>query len=209
MKKLSWNESSDIQGPKNGIGRNLLHNVSLLDLISPHVDLKPQHGGEHKGLCPFHTEKTPSFYVNEDKGVYLCRGCNESGNAITWLMKHDGMSKGEAMSVILKMAGFEGVSLSDMVKRDSIITGSIVDKAANQEIDNEMICFMSEISELCGNKMKDYPDNDEVFRRVEEILFTLDTVFLENDKKGMKALVSIYPDMLREINHVVDDEGDS
>jgi hypothetical protein len=79
-------------GRKQPIPRNhideLKHTVSLTSLIGQSV--KFDHHG--RGWCPFHDEKTPSFDVNEKKGVYLCRGCGASGDAMTWLKEWHGMS---------------------------------------------------------------------------------------------------------------------
>ena len=61
------------------------------------VSLKSAGGGRLKGLCPFHDEKTPSFNVNPANGYYMCFGCGESGNVISFVTKHDHMSFPEAV----------------------------------------------------------------------------------------------------------------
>src|SRR5262249_28365927 len=58
--------------------------TDIVALISEHVALK-RVGRRFQGLCPFHTEKTPSFSVNPELGAYFCFGCNKSGDAITFL----------------------------------------------------------------------------------------------------------------------------
>ena len=73
--------------------------TSLLDLIALDVALRKA-GREFVGLCPFHVEKTPSFYVNEEKGVYLCRGCGAAGDAITYLRQTRGLSFHEAAQAL-------------------------------------------------------------------------------------------------------------
>ena len=55
---------------------------SLVDLVSRNVNKLERHGREHVGLCPFHEEKTPSFFVNEKKGLYQCFGCGACGDII-------------------------------------------------------------------------------------------------------------------------------
>ena len=60
-------------------------NVSLLDVVKDDVKLQEK-GPEFWGLCPFHKEKTPSFSVNPDKGVYGCLGCGEGGDVIAYVM---------------------------------------------------------------------------------------------------------------------------
>lgn len=65
------------------------HNLS--EIVSRHTDLKKR-GREKIGLCPFHSERTPSFEVSDSKGLYYCHGCGKSGDAITFLMEREGMN---------------------------------------------------------------------------------------------------------------------
>lgn len=62
--------------------------INIVDLISQHVDLKKA-GRNFMGLCPFHSEKSPSFSISEEKGLFHCFGCKASGNAITFIMKYN------------------------------------------------------------------------------------------------------------------------
>lgn len=66
------------------------HNLS--DIIGRRTRLKPSGGREMVGLCPIHTERTPSFYVIDDKGFYHCFGCGAHGDHMTFLTKVDGLS---------------------------------------------------------------------------------------------------------------------
>ena len=59
---------------------------SITEVIGRYVDLK-RAGKEWRGLCPLHNEKSPSFYVNEEKGVFHCFGCGEHGDVITFIQK--------------------------------------------------------------------------------------------------------------------------
>ena len=81
----------------------------LLEVISEHVVLK-RAGKEHKGLCPFHSEKTPSFHVNEDKAFYKCFGCGEQGDVFSFVMKVKGLNFYDA---VRDLAGRYGVKLPD------------------------------------------------------------------------------------------------
>lgn len=78
--------------------------VNILDVVSDFVPLKKV-GGNYKGLCPFHSEKTASFTVNEEKQIFHCFGCGAGGNAITFLMKASGMSFPDAVEELAKKAG--------------------------------------------------------------------------------------------------------
>ena len=62
--------------------------VDILDVVSRHVDLKKR-GRNFFGLCPFHNEKTPSFSVAPDKGIYHCFGCGQHGSAISFLIEYE------------------------------------------------------------------------------------------------------------------------
>lgn len=60
--------------------------LDIVDVVSEQVILK-KNGGHYWGLCPFHKEKTPSFSVNPNLGIYKCFGCGEGGDALTFIMK--------------------------------------------------------------------------------------------------------------------------
>jgi DNA primase len=64
-------------------------------------------GREYKGCCPFHNEKTPSFYVNDDKGFYHCFGCSAHGDAIRWLTDQRGLGFMDAVKELAEVAGME------------------------------------------------------------------------------------------------------
>jgi DNA primase len=64
-------------------------------------------GREYKGCCPFHQEKTPSFYVNDDKGFYHCFGCSAHGDAIRWLTDQRGLPFMDAVKELAAAAGME------------------------------------------------------------------------------------------------------
>ncbi|MBI5446153.1 MAG: DNA primase [Deltaproteobacteria bacterium] len=81
--------------------------VSILDVVGAHVALK-RAGRNWTGLCPFHSEKTPSFVVNEERGTYHCFGCGAGGNVFRFLMEAEGRSFREAAEIL---AGRAGVSL--------------------------------------------------------------------------------------------------
>lgn len=74
------------------------HNLS--DIIARHTDLKKRGGREMVGLCPFHKERTPSFEVNDDKGLYHCHGCGKSGDALTFLQDAERMTFRQAYETL-------------------------------------------------------------------------------------------------------------
>ena len=78
--------------------------TSIVDVVSEYVTLKPAGGGNVKGLCPFHDEKTPSFNVAAPKGVYFCYGCGAGGDAITFVMTQEHLSFVEAVERLTPQA---------------------------------------------------------------------------------------------------------
>lgn len=78
--------------------------LDIVDFISDYVDLKKA-GQNYKGLCPFHSEKTPSFIVSPDKQIYHCFGCGEGGNIFSFIMRHDNITFPEAIKILARRAG--------------------------------------------------------------------------------------------------------
>ncbi len=76
----------------------------IADLISGYVKLQKR-GGTYFGLCPFHSEKTPSFSVTPSKQMYYCFGCGAGGNVITFLMEYENFSFVEAVQALAERAG--------------------------------------------------------------------------------------------------------
>ena len=80
--------------------------VGLVEVIGRRVRLRKK-GREHIGLCPFHIEKTPSFTVNEDRGIYHCFGCGEYGGVFDFVMKIDNLSFSEAVKKLAAESGMK------------------------------------------------------------------------------------------------------
>ena len=95
--------------------REVADKNDIRDLISQYVHLKKA-GNSYVGLCPFHNEKTPSFSVSPQKGIFHCFGCGEGGNVIHFMMKIENMSFVEAVE---KLAERAGVTLPKINDKDS------------------------------------------------------------------------------------------
>lgn len=80
--------------------------ADIVELIGEHVALK-RSGKDFKARCPFHEERTPSFYVVPSKGFYKCFGCGESGDVFTFLMKRLGLSFLDSVRLVAERAGVE------------------------------------------------------------------------------------------------------
>jgi len=78
--------------------------ISIVDLVSREVPLK-QKGKNWWGLCPFHSDKTPSFSVTPDTGRYKCWSCSATGDIFDWVMKRQNVEFAEAIQILAKEAG--------------------------------------------------------------------------------------------------------
>ncbi|RMH69351.1 MAG: DNA primase [Gemmatimonadetes bacterium] len=76
----------------------------IVEVIGQYVTLKKA-GRNYKGLCPFHTEKTPSFTVSPDKEMFYCFGCNTGGNVFSFLMQHEKIGFTDAAKILAERAG--------------------------------------------------------------------------------------------------------
>lgn len=92
----------------------LKQRVSIVDVIGRVVPLKPR-GKQYWGCCPFHNEKTPSFAVTEDMGIFKCFGCGEGGDVITFLMKKNNL---QYMDAVRELANIAGVKMPEFKPRD-------------------------------------------------------------------------------------------
>ncbi|MPY51885.1 DNA primase [Streptomyces acidicola] len=79
--------------------------VPIDAVVSEYLQLRGAGGGNLKGLCPFHDEKSPSFQVSPSKGLFHCFGCQEGGDTITFVMKVDHLSFSEAVERLAAQAG--------------------------------------------------------------------------------------------------------
>ncbi len=80
--------------------------ADIVDVVSEAVLLKKA-GKNHVGLCPFHSEKTPSFTVSPDKQIFHCFGCGTGGNVFSFLMKQEGLSFPEAVERLARRYGVD------------------------------------------------------------------------------------------------------
>jgi DNA primase len=86
------------------VKREVLGATDLVSLIGGTTSLKKM-GSSWKGLCPFHGEKTPSFYVHPTKGFYYCFGCGAKGDAITFVRETERLEFPEAVAYLARLAG--------------------------------------------------------------------------------------------------------
>src|SRR6202046_3212795 len=99
----------------------LIARADIVEVIGARVQLKKA-GREYKACCPFHGEKTPSFWVSPEKQFYHCFGCGAHGTVLKFLMEHDRMAFPEAVEELAQRLGLEvphdaGRSASGNTKR--------------------------------------------------------------------------------------------
>src|SRR5680860_135000 len=106
------------QGAKDTIRERL----NIADVIGEVVSLKPAGKAQLKGLCPFHSERTPSFHVHVDRGFFYCFGCQAKGDVFEFVMQSQSLSFPEALKVLGDRAGVEVSSHSqkDTHRRDLV-----------------------------------------------------------------------------------------
>jgi len=105
--------------------------TDIVSLIGEYIDLKKA-GRNYKANCPFHGEKTPSFMVSPELQIYKCFGCGESGDAFTFLQKHEGMDFPEALKYLADKAG---------VKLDTYTPQKTTNREKIIEINRETLNF--------------------------------------------------------------------
>ena len=122
----------------------LLGMVDIVQIMQMHgIELKKSGRAEYKACCPFHSERTPSFYVSQDKQLYNCFGCKASGNIVTFLMEYNKYSFPDAIEYLAELAGIPVERDNDDGNTDSSINYS------------EYYSKMRECSELYARVLKD------------------------------------------------------
>ena len=87
--------------------QELIDRSDIVDVVSGYVRLSKRSGANMFGLCPFHSEKTPSFSVSPDKQIYHCFGCGKGGGVISFIMEIENLSYPEAVAFLAKRAGMQ------------------------------------------------------------------------------------------------------
>ncbi|MFL5347890.1 MAG: DNA primase [Hyalangium sp.] len=107
----------------------ILERVDLVGLISRHVELKKA-GREYKGRCPFHQEKTPSFYVVPEKRFYFCHGCRASGDAVSFVQRYLGKTFVDAVKDLAREVGVDIEAAQDPTAKERQQLKEVTDLAA-------------------------------------------------------------------------------
>ncbi|MCL2152501.1 MAG: DNA primase [Oscillospiraceae bacterium] len=86
---------------------DLVSRTDIVETVSRHVSLTKRSGANMFGLCPFHSEKTPSFSVNADKQIYYCFGCGKGGGAINFVMEIENVTFRDAVEILARRVGLD------------------------------------------------------------------------------------------------------
>jgi DNA primase len=104
----------------------LKSSIDIVNVIGEYVRLRKQGAtGRYTGLCPFHQEKTPSFNVNQTRQFYKCFGCGASGDALKFVMEHDGMTFPEALRFLAERNGIPMPQRSEYSDATSRLKGAL------------------------------------------------------------------------------------
>ena len=87
--------------------QEVIERNDIVDVVGSYVRLTKRSGSNQFGLCPFHSEKTPSFSVSQDKQIFHCFGCGKGGGVINFIMEVENLSFPEAVEFLAKRAGMQ------------------------------------------------------------------------------------------------------
>ena len=135
--------------------REVAERNDIYDVVSQVVSLKKT-GSSYIGLCPFHSEKTPSFSVSPRRGIFKCFGCGEGGDVIGFVMKNENLTFYEAVS---KLAQRANIQLPEVQKKDE-------EAAKRRKEKSELLYAINKDSaEFFYNNIKSSPEAIEYFKK--------------------------------------------
>jgi DNA primase len=109
--------------------------AQIVDVVQDYVSLKKR-GVNYLGLCPFHSEKTPSFTVSPAKNIYKCFGCGKGGNPVSFVMEHDHLSYTEALRFLAKKYNIDikesEATQEDILRHNEIESLGVVNEYASK-----------------------------------------------------------------------------
>jgi len=109
------------------------------DVVGDYVQLKNAGGGQKKGLCPFHDEKSPSFHVTPSKGYFHCFGCQVGGDVIAFIMKLEHLTFMETIERLADRIGYTlryesaGVNTGPSINRSRLVAANTAASIFYQE----------------------------------------------------------------------------
>ncbi len=138
--------------------------VSIVDVVGAHVRLRKR-GRNYLGLCPFHSEKTPSFNVLDDKGIYKCFGCGEGGDVFSFLMKLEGLTFPETLERLAKQAGIEYSPTDRPLNKDQQDQTEALSNACRDYAAHCYRALRSDAGTVAYQYLRERRFNDETLKR--------------------------------------------
>ena len=180
--------------------QDLLNRVDVVDVVSRYVQLK-KGGANFQGLCPFHTEKSPSFTVSPTKQFYHCFGCGAHGNAIGFLMAYASMGYVDAVK---DLAALAGMTVPE--------TPRTPQETQRRERETDLYAVMEKAMEFYRSRLKESPTAVAYLKGrglTGEIAARFRIGYAPDDWQALKNVFTAYDDKsLAETGLVIDnDEG--
>ena len=170
----------------NSFIQELVARADVVEIVGRHVQLKKA-GANYSGLCPFHGEKSPSFSVSPTKQFYHCFGCGKNGNAISFLMEHNGMSFIEAIKDLAQSMGMQ-------VPEDE---RSPQDRARDAQVKTQQASLtevLLKASDAYRAQLKDSERGKSYFRQRGLTGEIAKHYALGYSPEGWRSLASVFPD---------------
>ena len=180
--------------------QDLLNRVDIVDVVSRYVKLK-KGGANFTGLCPFHSEKSPSFSVSPAKQFYHCFGCGAHGNAIGFLMSYAGLGYVDAVKDLAASAGMQMPEFRPASPQES----------ARRERETDLYALMEHAMEFYRAELKKSPRAIEYLKRrglTGEIAARFRIGYAPDDWQALRGAFPKYEDKaLVECGLVIENEG--
>ncbi len=184
--------------------QELLSRVDVVDIVGRYVQLR-KGGANFMGLCPFHSEKSPSFTVSPSKQFYHCFGCGKNGNAIGFLMDHAGMGFVEAVQDLASQVGLQ-------VPQDDISPAERERQAAQKQKQATLTDVLEKAGDAYRKHLKASPQAIDYLKRRGVSGETAKRFGLGYAPAGWRSLASVFPQyddpQLEESGLVIVGEGD-
>ncbi|WP_280189690.1 DNA primase [Delftia sp. PS-11] len=165
--------------------QELLSRVDVVDIVGRYVQLK-KGGANFMGLCPFHSEKSPSFTVSPSKQFYHCFGCGKNGNAIGFLMEHAGMGFVEAVQDLAGQVGLQ-------VPQDDVSPAERERQAAQKQKQATLTDVLEKAGEAYRKHLKASPQAIAYLKRRGVSGETARRFGLGYAPAGWRSLASVFP----------------
>ena len=128
---------------------NILRSANIVDIISEYVDLIPK-GKNYFGICPFHTDHSPSMSVSEEKQIYKCFSCGASGNVFTFISEYENVSFIEAVKIVAEKCG---LTFKGQIKEKS---KNKANKKEYEIMDLSLKYYQNNLNTEYGKEAKEY-----------------------------------------------------